>query len=79
MEKLSGTILKSPVFMASIAGFAISSMRTNHWGFTIGSTVVLQRSWVPTLWEWGTTFTKRPSFFKSSTMAFLASYRSMPS
>ena len=32
------------LFNAAIAGFAISSIRTNHCCFTIGSTVVLQRS-----------------------------------
>ena len=56
----------------SMAGFAISSMRTNHCCFTMGSMVVLHRSCVPTLWEWGTIFTKSPCSSRSATMAFLA-------
>ena len=36
------------VLIALIAGFAISSIATNHCGLIIGSTVVLHLSWVPT-------------------------------
>ncbi len=46
---------------------------TNHCGLIIGSTVVLQRSCVPTLCSCGTTLTRSPRSFRSFTIAFLAS------
>ena len=44
MSKRSGTNLSSPLLSASIAGFASSSILTNHCCLISGSTVVPQRS-----------------------------------
>ena len=68
----------SPVSTALMAGLMSSSMRTNHCSFTMGSTVVPHRSWVPTLWVRSSMPTRRPMESSSFTMASLAAYRSMP-
>ena len=61
----------SPFFTAfNWPVLTISSIFTNHCCLIIGSTVVPQRSCVPTLWECGTTFTKSPASSKSSTNGF---------
>ena len=68
----------SPFFTPSTAGLISSSILTNHCCLIIGSTVVLHLSCVPTLCTWSSTRTSKPCASRSATMAFLASYLSMP-
>src|SRR4029077_4265555 len=77
-RRFSGTIRISPCSTASIAGPASGFILQNHCVEARGSTIVLLRSHNPTACVYSVTFSSNPWVFKSSTIFFRASKRSMP-
>ena len=77
-RRLSGTIWISPRSTAAMAGSARGFILQNHCVEARGSTIVLLRSHKPTAFVCSVIFSKRPSAFKSSTIFFRASKRSIP-
>ena len=77
-RRLSGTIWISPHSTAAIAGSASDFIVQNHCVEARGSTMVLLRSHNPIAFVCSVIFSSSPSAFKSSTIFFRASNRSIP-
>ena len=76
--QFSGTKRMRPLFTAASTFSASGFVRTNHCVETSGSTMVLQRSQLPTFSVCGSIFSSSPSFSRSATMRLRASKRSSP-
>ena len=73
-----GIISIFPPRTASIAGRASSFIAMNHWRITSGSSIVPQRSWMPTACVIGSCRTRRPFCFSTSIAFLRAASRCAP-